>query len=199
MMKLSLTLVPTVALCLASGQPASAQGMSAEQRKELLKKANDWSVPQPKPTAKIVKIWAYKSETKGWPMTDYYALGFVDPTDSNRALVGSENWDLTGKLKTTAVADIEKLSLNDIAVSSPFGEPNGTNFGLVTGIQLLRRGKEKIATALIDRSLAADSGHPRSMFFSPAGEPPVLMLARSWLAAAINEITSPKPDYARIK
>ena len=96
-------------------------------------------------------------------------------------------------------ADLDKLSLKDIAATSPFSSPNGVNFGLLTGIQFLRRGNEKLGAALIDRSLGVESGHGRSIFFSPAGEPPLLMLARSCLASAVNDITSPKPEFAKIK
>ncbi len=200
MTKLTQSAAFFVGLCVASISLAMAQGASPEQRKELLKKADDWSVPQPKAGARIVKIWIYQSSTQKTPrMTDYYALGFVEPGDSKRALVGFDYLDLKESGKAIEVTDSENLSLADIAASSPFGSPNGVNFGLVTGIQFLRRGNEKLGAALIDRSLGVDSGHPRSMFYSPAGETPVLMLARSCLAARINEVTSDKPDFAKIK
>ena len=77
-------------------------------------------------------------------MVDYYALGFVEPSDSKRALVGFDYLDIEKQPKVVDVADVDKLSLKDIAATSPFSSPNGVNFGLLTGIQFLRRGNEKL-------------------------------------------------------
>ena len=58
----------TVAMLLlfrpASASSAAPGGTTPELRKEMLKKADDWSVPQPKAGAKVVKIWVYRSGFK---------------------------------------------------------------------------------------------------------------------------------------
>jgi|GEM_PF-1472545 len=163
-------------------------------RKELLQRAADWLVPQPKPEAKLIKFKVFRSNDK-----DVYALGSVEPGNPKQALVGFRYLDTSVRSETKDVPDPSRLGLDDISPTSPFDAPHGVNFGLVTGIQLLRGGNEKLGTALINKSLDAEAGHPRSPFRSPAGEDPVLMLARSCLAAALNEITSSKPDFPKIK
>ncbi|HSJ03856.1 MAG TPA: hypothetical protein VK956_15445, partial [Verrucomicrobium sp.] len=116
-----------------------------------------------------------------------------------QALVGFNHWDMSQVVKTQEVSNPNELSLKDISSTSPFDGAQGSNFGLITGIQLLRRGHEKLGTAVVEKSLGSQTGHPRSPFQSTANEEPVLMLARSCLAAALNDITSDKPDFADIK
>ncbi len=184
-----------------SAHGTNAEPLTKKARQELLERANDWAVPQPKPAATLIKIKVFESDD-----TQFYALGFVEPEHLERALVGFDHWDVNSKDSNDVnskdskdVPDLNRLSLADIAASSPFDPPHGVNFGLLTGLQLIRRGNEELGVALIEKALARESGHHMSPFFSPGNEPPVLMLARSCLAAAVNEITSSKPDFPNIK
>lgn len=177
----------------------AADPISLEVQQELLRKADDWKVPQPAAMSLLVKIPVSQSlDRETGKYVDNHVLGFIDPNDSGRALVGFDWWNLKEHRAAIAVHDPSELTLNDIEPSSPFFEAHGVNFGLVTGIQLLRRGDQELGAALIAKGLAAYSGHPRSHFASPAGEAPVSMLARSCLANAVNRITAEKPDFARI-
>ena len=191
-MRLTQSVVSLVLLGLAIAPCADAETLTCESRKELLQKAEHWLVPQPNPDSRLLKIGVYQSDI------DFYVLGFVEPANPDRALVGFDYWDITRRTETKDVPQPDNLSLADIAPTSPFAGAQGVNFGLLTGIQLVRRGNERLGVALINKALGEDSGHPHSPFHSPAGEPPVLMLARSCLAAALNEITSPKPDFPKI-
>ena len=173
--------------------PAHGEPLSADARKQLLAMAADWQVPQPTSEARLVKIGAYASDE------EMFALGFVEDSDAKRALVGADYWDIPEKAEVSEVANPADLKMHTLASSSPFDPPFGVNFGLITGIQFLRRGEERFGLSLIEKSLAEEAGHPRSPFYSPADEPPTLMLARACLASALNEITSPTPDFKRIK
>ncbi len=189
----SLVLFPIVFWVVSN--ETKSQALAPHVRDELLGKATQWGLPQPSVDARLLKIRAYTSAE-----TDYYILGFVEPGISSRALVGFSYWDLTANSHATeTVLSPEALSLSDITPTSHFTNPHGINLGLLTGIQLLRRGNEKLGLALIEKSLGTDAGHSYSAFRSPAGEAPVLMLARSCLAAAMNEITKPKADFLQIK
>jgi hypothetical protein len=168
--------------------------LTETSKTELLVKAEQWGVPQPKDGAKLLKIWVFQSGD-----SDYYALGFVEEENPKRALVGFDYWDTVNRVEVKEVPDPEKVSLADVSPRSPFSEVNGVNFGLVTGIQLLRAGNSKVGTELINKSLKKEAGHPHSAFRSPAGETPVVMLARSCLADAMNQISSEKPDFPKIK
>jgi len=192
-MRLPLLIVSLMLLGLAIAPCTKAETLASESQKELLQKAEDWLVPQPTPRSRLIKISTYTSGS-----TKFYALGFLEPGHPGRALVGFASWDLAHR-DTKDVVDPNGLSLQDISATSPFSEPQGVNVGILTGIQLIRRGNENLGMSLIKKALAEDSGHPRSPFRSPAGEPPVLMLARSCLAAAINDITSSEPDFQKIK
>lgn len=173
---------------------ASAAEINAEMQKQLLVKAAEWGVPQPKPTAKLLKVWVYKSGDE-----DFFALGFHEEGADEKALVGFDEWNLKNRHDTQKIADPDKISLDDISATSPFSEPHGVNFGLVTGIQLIRHGNPKLGLQLMEKSLSEDAGHHRSAFHSPAGESPMLMLARSCIADALNQITSAQPDFPKIK
>jgi hypothetical protein len=168
--------------------------VSDAMRDELLDKAKAWGVPQPAPGAGLVKVWVCQSGGR-----DMYALGFRANESGKQALVGFDHVDLDKGLKVIEVPDSQDVSLKDVSPSSPFSGMNGVNFGLVTGIQLLRAGHPGTGMELIDKSLTAESGHHRSSFRSPAGEPPVVMLARSCLADAMNRISTANPDFPSIK
>ncbi len=185
-----------VPLCLLISLPpqAVAEPLAPEVQRELLEKAARWHVPQPHADSKMLKIWVFQSGTK-----DKFALGFVEPGKPDQALVGFDHWDTTQRVEIKPIADPARLSLDDVTPTSPFSEVHGINFGLITGIQLLRRGEKELGGKLINQALQADAGHARSPFYSPANEAPVLMLARSCFAAALNEITSSKPDFPEIK
>jgi len=172
---------------------AHGEPLSADARKELLAKAAAWQVPQPTSEAKLVKIGAYASDEK------MFALGFIEAGDAQRALVGANYWDISDDTEVSEVVDLAELKLESITPSSPFDPAIEVNFGLITGIQFLRRGEDKLGLALIEKALAEDAGDPHSLFYAPAGEPPTLMLARACLSSAMNEIPSPRPDFARIK
>ncbi len=187
-----IVLCACVSLAVESG--TTADSLTLDVRRTLLENAQRWQVTQPAPHSRLLKIWVFQSDGR-----DLYALGFVEPDRLDRALVGFEYWDLAQRPKTEEVVDANGFSVSDISPTTPFGNPHGVNFGLLTSIQLLRRGDEKLGLALLAKSLSEHSGHHRSAFQSPAGEEPVLMLARSCLAAALNEITSSKPDFAAIK
>ena len=187
-----IVLCACVSLAVESG--TTADSLTLDVRRTLLENAQRWQLPQPAPHSRLLKIWVFQSDGR-----DLYALGFVEPGRLDRALVGFEYWDLAQRPETEEVVDANGFSVADISPTTPFGNPHGVNFGLLTSIQLLRRGDEKLGLALLDKSLSEHSGHHRSAFQSPAGEEPVLMLARSCLAAALNEITSSKPDFAAIK
>lgn len=196
----SIRFLTLVAMMVVGLGVEAADPITPEIQQELIQKANDWNVPQPAPGSRLVKIFVYQSpDRESGKYVDYYALGFVDPADSSRALVGFDWWKLKDRSSTIAVDDLGQLRLNDVVPASPFSEPNGVNFGLVTGIQFLRCGDQKLGSELIAKGLDAYAGHARSHFFSRAGEAPALMLARSCLANAVNHITSAKPDFAFIK
>ena len=169
--------------------------ISAKELKALLQKADDWDVPQPSPNAKLLKVWAFRRGGE----QDIFALGFNEEENANYALVGFDHWEFGNGIETQVVEDPERVSLDDVTPVSPFSEAHGVNFGLVTGIQLLRAGNEKTGRALIRKSNGEEAGHPRSAFRSPAGESAVLTLARACLADALNQITSKKPDFEKIK
>lgn len=181
--------------CLHPSRGESADVLAPETRRMLLGKADAWEVPQPKAGSRLRKIYAYSGEGDA----DFYILGFVEPGSPNRALVGFEQRDYFGGGELIDVPDLDGLSIDDITPTDSSGEPFGVNTGLLTGIQLLQLGNERLGVALINKSLGADSGHPHSPLYSPAGEPPVLMLARACLASAFNDIASPNPDFASIK
>lgn len=166
------------------------------EHEKLLIFAKKWELPQPHPDSKLVKIWSYYNSTG-----DYYSLGFVEPATPKKALVGFEWRDISVKTShpPIIVDDIAKLDLKFVSVSSPFGSPNGTNDGLLTAIQLLRKGHPEVAGRLLEKSLQSDSGHRRSSLLIKGNQAPELMLAPSCLAAASNAITRPKPDFAVIK
>lgn len=161
---------------------------------ELLLKAEEWGVLQPKNAADMVKIWVF-----GSGKSDRYALGFIEEENAKLALVGFDYWSIENRVEVKKVVDSQKVSLADVSSISPFSEVNGVNFGLITGIQLLRAGNTLIGTELIQKSLKEQAGHPHSAFRSPAGEKPVVMLARSCLADAMNQVSSEKPDFPKIK
>jgi len=173
-------------------------GTAAEPHSEdepiqrLLVKAEDWQVPQPTAEARLIKLWAYQSDK------DYYSLGFVEKMDPGVALVGFEREDITRGTEVIEVEDPATCSLDDVATSSPFSSVHEINTGIISGIQLIRMGHSDTGRRLIQKSLRADSGHHMSKFKSPGGEPAELMLARSCLAAAMNEITTPKPNFKAI-
>ena len=161
---------------------------------ELVAKANEWGVPQPKAGSSLLKIPVFKSGDGV-----RYSLGFREEPNAMRALVGFDSVDIGHGMIVKEVSDWEKVSLADVACTSLSLRGNEPNFGLVTGIQLIRAGKTGVGTDLIRKALNEESGHPHSAFRSPAGEAPVAMLARSCLADAMNQISSEKPDFAAIK
>jgi len=176
---------------------AQDPSLQAEVREALLEKAKQWGVPQPSAESLLYKIKVYQSRD-----TDYFALGFVEPGKPEQALVGLEYWEGKEMWRTTQrVSNPEAISLENIASSGGGWSLSAyeINYGLVTGIQLLRRGDQKLGSALIEKALKTEAGHHRSPFISPAGEESVLMLARACLAAAINQITTPAPDFRQIK
>lgn len=195
-MKCQITLCVGVTLAwmqvLNAGEPAIELGEA--DRAALLASANAWGVPQPKAGSSLVKIWVFKSGDG-----DRYALGFREEPNAKRALVGFDYVDIENRMEVKEVSDPEKVSLDDVSSTSPFSSVNGVNFGLVTGLQLLRAGNAGVGTELIRRSFKEEAGHHRSAFRSPAGEAPVAMLARSCLADAMNQISSKQPDFAAIK
>lgn len=171
------------------------QSLPAGLQEALLEKAKQWGVPQPATKSALFKIKVSQSRD-----TDYFAFGFAEPEKPERALVGFEYWDLKGKWRAAQrVSHPETVTLADIELTIGSLGGQEINYGLVTGIQLLRRGDQKLGSALIEKALKTKAGHPYSPFRSPAGEEPVLMLARACLAAAINEITTPTPDFLQIK
>ena len=177
---------------LAMGHPSWAVTLTPESQKELLKKADDWQVPQPKPE------WMFYSLGRlGRGSGKSFIHGFVDPGDQSRALVGFTQKNIISVVGE--FADPSKLSVDNISVTENSEYTEGVNVGLIIGIQLLRRGEDKLGVSIINKALTAASGNPRSVFYSPGGENPVLMLARSCLASAINDITSEHPDYQNIK
>ena len=162
----------------------------------LLDLAEKWEVPRPHPRSKLVRIWVYYNSTG-----EYYSLGFVEPGKPKVALVGFERQDLSipSSRPPVLVPDIDKLSLEFIVASSPFGSPNGANNGLLTAIQLIRLGHPGVGEKLLEKSLKSDAGHPHSPLRIKEGQSADLMLARSCLASATNAITSPNPDFQAIK
>ena len=144
--------------------------LSEAAKAELLIKAEEWGVPQPKDGAKLLKIWVFQSGNG-----DNFALGFIEEENAKRALVGFDYWSIENRVEVKKVPDSEKVSLADVSPRSPFSEVNGVNFGLVTGIQLMRADNSKVGTELINKSLQTEVGHHRSAFRSPAGEEPVVM------------------------
>jgi hypothetical protein len=159
----------------------------------LLELAEKWEVPQPKTGSKLIKIWAYYNSTG-----EFYNLGFVDSDDPTQALVGLEKTRIDQNTSTPPlpVPDIDKLSLKNVVASDLFGNSNS---GLVTAIQLIRMGHPKIGTELLTRSLKSDAGHPHSPLYIKEGQSAEQTLAASCLAAAIDSITTPKPDFLQIK
>jgi hypothetical protein len=195
-MKCQITLCVSVTLAwmqvLNAGEPTIELGEA--ERAALLASANAWGVPQPKAGSSLVKIWVFKSGDG-----DRYALGFREAQDAKRALVGFDYVDIENRMEVKEVSDPGKVSLEDVSSTSPFSGVNGVNFGLVTGLQLLRAGNAGVGTELIRKSFKEEAGHHRSAFRSPAGEAPAAMLARSCLADAMNQISSEQPDFAVIK
>ncbi len=190
-MKLSCVMMTTCLICMGTGMLEASALLSSEARAELMRCARRWSVPQPEKGAAILKLPVYLS---GDDVFSVFAFRSI--SDPSRALLGFEHRDI--KEREFAIAPNDQ-SLEKIATSSPFESPYELNTGLITGIQMLWEGHEKLGTALIEKSLGTSSGNPHTCFFSPAGEDPALMLARSCLAAAVNEVTSAKPDFSGIR
>lgn len=184
----------TLCLGLVNSPASIAQELTPDAQKGLLQMAERWGVPQPHPDSRMLKIWAFQLED-----ADRYALGFVEPGNPDRAIVGFDHWDIRRGVDIKEIPDLSQVTISDVTSTSPFSEVHGVNFGLITGIQLLRSGEEYLGVALINKALGEDAGHLRSPFRSPSGEAPLLMLARSCLAAALNEITSSKPNFPGIK
>jgi len=174
-------------------QVVIVSGITREQESALLQKAAGWSVPQPAKNAKLYRTFAY-----GVEKSERFLLGFIDPAKPGLFLQGLHTVPTKSGYKNELIPDINKMSFRNITPTSPFGPPIGYNYGLVTGIQLIRAGYREKGLALIDRSLPQESGHSRSLFRSPANEPPVKMLARACLAHAYNSITTPRPDFGAI-
>jgi len=167
-----------------------------ENHTKLIARVKKWEVPQPHPESRLCKIWAYYNSSG-----EYYTLGFIEPGKPKKALVGSESRDISVKTShpPIMVKDIDQLKLDFIVASSPFGSPNGTNNGLLTAIQLIRKGHAEIGGKLLEKSLKSDAGHSRSPLHIKENQSVELMLAQSCLAAASNAITTPNPDFADIK
>ena len=167
---------------------------SALEVDKLLKLAEKWEVPQPHKNSKVVKIWAYSSGNKS--SDDYYLLEFVEPTNSTRALVGFEL--KSDEYNNERWKDFDG-SLADVVGVDTFGPVHGVNEGLITGIQLIRHGQKEIGIKLIEKSLKEDAGHAHSPFHIAANLTAKESLARSCLSASLNEITTEKPDFKKIK
>jgi hypothetical protein len=160
----------------------------------LLKAAEAWGVPRPHRGSRLVKVWAYGSGDD-----DKYLLGFIEPGDKDRALLGFITCDISEPEKPSIpIDDPSSLSLDDVTCESPFGQVFGVNKGLITGIQLVRMEQRELGIKLINKSLGVSAGHAYSPLLSPAGEDPVLMLARNCLSAAMNEVSTKKPDFGTI-
>ena len=118
-MRLTQSVVSLVLLGLAIAPCADAETLTCESRKELLQKAEHWLVPQPNPDSRLLKIGVYQSDI------DFYVLGFVEPANPDRALVGFDYWDITRRTETKDVPQPDNLSLADIAPTSPFARSAG--------------------------------------------------------------------------
>ncbi|YCM42956.1 hypothetical protein V2O64_16735 [Verrucomicrobiaceae bacterium 227] len=159
----------------------------------LLELADKWEVPQPKVDSKLIKIWAYYNNTG-----EFYHLGFVEPGDPTQALTGLTKISIDQRTSNPPlpVPDIDELSLKNVVASDLFGNSNN---GLITAIQLMRMGHSKIGTELLAHSLKSDAGHHRSPLYIKEGQSAEQTLAASCLAAAVDSITTPKPDFPQIK
>ena len=184
--------IPTILFLALWMQAITAVGITRKQESELLEKAAAWSVPQPDKDARLYQSWAYGGET------DFFLLVFINPKKPKEYLLGLHTSPLKQGVKYHLVPDINKLSLKNITATSSFEASMDYNYGLVTGIQLIRAGYRTKGLALINHSLGKDAGHSHSPFRSPPKEAPTKMLARACLAHAYNSITTAKPDFKAI-
>jgi len=173
---------------------AIAQHPTPEVQKAIVEVAERWGVPQPAPDSLVVKIWTSQPR-KGNP----FFLGFLDPENPGWALVGFDRVDITHDYFVKEFPDFRQLSVEDMESRSPLVPVHDVNVRLITGIQLLRSGHEHVGLPLIIKALRESTGHHLSPFRSPTEEDPLLMLARSCLAAALNDISSRQPDFSAIK
>ena len=84
--------ISRLTLCLGFGLATAADtatSLSPEIIDRLVEKAADWQIPQPAAEAKLIKMWAYRSDK------EYYSLGFVDPASPKFALIGLPTKDIT--------------------------------------------------------------------------------------------------------
>lgn len=172
----------------------------ADEHAELLALAKKWEVPQPHPKSSLVRFRGYQSKVAGkW--VQHYVLGFIEPGKPKLALVGFGYYDHTKDEGRPAipVPKIEDLSLETIAAKGIFDNAIESNHGLFTAIQLIRMGHQELGEALLKKSLQSDAGHSYSPFYIKEGQPADVMLAESCLAAAVNDILVPKPDFKDIR
>ena len=176
-------------------QKKKKENIGKEVQEKLLAYAAKWKLPEPSPTAKLVKIRVHE----GTSDKEIYVLGFLEDTRPCQALVGFYEIDISKFREVKEVPDPENLSLADISCYMPgFGMScESVDVGFLTGIQLLRAGKEKTALALISRAVAKQVGIPYERY--PEEEPAISLLAKNGLRSANAQLLQDNPDYEQIK
>lgn len=160
---------------------------------KLIAYAEKWGVPKPHPKSTFIKMWAFRSGSD-----DFYHLGFVAPGELDTALVGFKKLKTNERTSTPPIqfSSLEPSRLKDFALRNPF---ENTHLSLVTSIQLIWLGHEEIGEKFLKESLKNDAGHHRSPFHIKKDQLPELTLAASCLGNAIDEITTPDPDFKVIR
>lgn len=96
-------------------------------RRQLLTAARKWEVTQPDEDAKVVKVFVFRSvSADGSQKKDFHLLGFVSDQHPNQLLIGG-SWRKVAYSKPILVENLEKLSLDEIASTTPFGQMVGVN------------------------------------------------------------------------
>lgn len=183
-------------LILASNVVSRAdEFMTKEDVRRLIYFADKWEIPQPKPGSKLVTI----SNRNPTEKNCHFWLGFVEPGEPNRAIVGDDYMPI-GESRAVVVADPARLSFERAVIDTLHTRRiYDFNLGLITGAQLLRRGDERAGIAMIQTACSVNTGNSQSLFHSPANDPPDTMLARCGIASALNDLAKAKPPFVQIK
>lgn len=174
---------------------SASELLSLEIKTQLLKKFDDWEVPVPKKEQALIKLWAYGSDNKDW-----YFLAF-DNKPKKTCLVGFdiESTDPDDLAKVIQLPKEKTPTLSDVAFESPFlGQTFEYNMGIITGLQLVKTGREKLGWDLVQKSIPQEIGHSFNPIRFDGKDDALLVFAKSCLIARLNEIGTKSPDFKKI-
>ncbi len=171
---------------------------------ELVKRFGEYGLPLPPKNAQLVQLHARMNKITTENGEKYnLAFRYVDPEGNDVVAIGTELESVSNiakigitirEFELTSALDIRNLRVQWKNI------PFEVNAGFATAIQCEYLGLHSLGEQLLNTSIRAEAGHPRSLFFQAANVRAQTMLARVAWAHWANELVRPgtnRTDIAR--